>query len=493
MGKITLGPIIGMVDNKKAKVWFYGFIDEENQERPYCYIKNKDKSSVVPGSPFDFKAVSGFPFHKDKMLQKAYVAEIEFPEMGEEFSIGISFTQNLEPAEFPFLVQRFPKGGDVDFSFGLISCHKPREGKLERINDMWGFLYEKMKEKDSRFLIQAGDQVYCDSDSFSINAWKKSLELLQGNSVPEQHHQQMVDFYREVYFSGWEFSPVQRVLTEFPQYMIWDDHEIEDGWGSKPEHFDPMLQKIFKAAKEAYIEFQHSHNPNSLKAGGLYYTFHFGSAAFLVLDLRGERNIKAKQLLSQDQWTDIEKWLKSEAVRNSKILFVVSSVPVVHVSRGLMSLAKTVSIFVKDAKDDVADQWSYNHNKTERQKLLKLLLQYKESGSNKHVVILGGDVHVGTEAYMNKKDSDKRIYQVTSSPITNNRAAVLDRISALISSRFHFKLDPNGQEQMYVKIKERHRKRNFAILEVKYEAGKPKVKLNMFRQGEKQPKIWELF
>jgi len=496
MNRITRGPIIGMVDHKKAKIWVYAYNDEDNQAKPYCHVKFKDKASRVSGSPFEFKEVSNFPYIREGALQKAYVTEIRFPDEGKEFSFGISYDREIKPGEFKYLVKRFPEEGDIDFSFGLISCHKPRDKKLKRIDTMWGFMYEKMLEKDSRFLIQAGDQVYCDSsnDSACINAWAKSLELVQAKpKAGDPEHRQMVDFYREVYFRGWEFPPVQKVMSTFPQYMIWDDHEIEDGWGSKPEQFTDMQQKIFEAAKEAYVEFQHSHNPEPLIERGMYYAFHFGAAAFLVLDLRGERNIKEKRLLSEEQKREIEKWLNSEKVKNSKILFVVSSVPVVHVSRGLMSMAKVVAILFKDVKDDIADQWSYRHNKKERQWLLKLLIDWSQTDGNKPVVILGGDVHVGTEATMNKKGADKKIYQVTSSPITNNRALVLDFFSAPISSRFHFTLDNETREQMYVRVKRRHRRRNFAILQVKYDAGKPKVKLEMFRQGKIKPKTWELF
>jgi len=491
MREIKRGPIIGMVDQTKAKIWFYGSFADGGQTKPYCHVKDKEKTSPIPGSPFEFKEVSSFPYQKDGTLHKAYVAEIIFPGEGEEFCFGIHYARDTEPEDFNYQVKRFPKEGDVDFSFGLISCHKPREGKLKRITDMWGFLYEKMAEKESRFLIQSGDQVYCDSDDpYTINAWQKSLALLgDGLDTRAQQHRDMVDFYREVYFSGWEFSPVREVMSTFPQFMIWDDHEIEDGWGSKPEHFEETQQRIFAAAKEAYIEFQHSHNPEPLKAGTLYYAFHYGSAAFLVLDLRGERNLVKKRLLSDEQWDEIGKWLNAD---NSKILFVVASVPVVHVSRRLMSMAKVASLLSKDAKDDVDDQWSADHNKGERGKLLELLFKWSEAGGKKRpVAILGGDVHVGTEVIMNKKGSDNRICQVTSSPITNNRALVLDFFSAPFSSRFSFRLKEKGKEKINAEVKRRHRKRNFAILEVTYESGKPKVKLNMFRQGEKKPKTWE--
>jgi alkaline phosphatase D len=494
MNKITLGPIIGMVDHKKAKIWYYGTFAEEGSTKPYCHVFNKDKTSAVTGSPFEFKAVLDPPYEKDGELRKAYVAEIKFPAEGEEFSFGINYDPgNIGTGELKYMVKRFPAGGDMDFSFGLISCHKPRKKKLKRIDKMWGFLHDKMLDKKSSFLIQAGDQVYCDnSDTYSINAWEKSVELIENSpGISAKQHKQMLDFYREVYFSGWEFPAVQKVMSTFPQYMIWDDHEIEDGWGSKKEDFEPIGQGVFRAAREAYIEFQHSHNPEPLKKGELYYAFHYGAAAFLVPDLRGERNITKETLIGSSQWNKIENWLKTDKVKNSKILFVVTSVPVVHLSRKLLWLSKLVTFFFEAVKDDVADQWTYKHNRLDRQRLLKLLSDWS-GPTNKPVFILGGDVHVGTEVCMKKRKSETRIYQVTSSPITNNTATLLDFFTAPLTGRFHFKLDEEDKEHMCAKVVRRHRKRNFAIIEVKYDSGKPAVTLNMFRQGEKEPKTRDL-
>jgi alkaline phosphatase D len=489
MNRIVLGPIIGTVTHKKAKIWIFSSSDEGSRAIPYCHVKNRETAHFVPGSPFVFEPVSRSPSRSGGETQGAYVAEIEFPDTGEEFGFDVNYDKFIEPAILNYRIGRFPEEGDVDFSFGLISCHKPRNGKLKRIDDMWGMLADKMGDKDSRFLIQAGDQVYCDSDSFTLNAWKRSLELLQGPPTPGQDpHRKMVDFYREVYLDSWGFAPVQKVMSSFPQFMIWDDHEITDGWGSKAEHFEETRQKVFLAAKEAYAEFQHSHNPEPLRAGGMSYAFRFGAAAFLVLDLRGERNRPEKRLMSEDQWEAIENWLGSE---EGKVLFLVSSVPVVHVSREMMSLAKLAALLVKDVDDDVADQWSFEHNKTARWRLIKLLMGWSARNGNAPVVILGGDVHVGTEAMMTKAGSDNRIFQVTSSPITNNIARVLDFFSAPFSSRFRFRLDEQGTERMQAEVKRRHRKRNFAIIEVKYDSGQPKLKLNMYRQGETDPKIWE--
>jgi len=477
-GKIILGPIIGAVSHEKAKVWFYGTFAEDGSLKPFCHVFNKDKTNQIPGSPFEFKEISNSPYKKDGVVGKAYAAEIAFPTNGDEFCFGIDYDRAaIDDTDLKYTVKRFPAEGDSDFSFGLISCHKPRKEKIEK---MWNFLYDKMSEKKSGFLIQAGDQVYCDngSENDKNNAWKKSNELLKKDSpgTDDDQHKQMLDLYRDVYFNNWEFPEVQKVMSTFPQYMIWDDHEITDGWGSVKDHFNETSQKIYKAAKEAYIEFQHSHNPEPLKKGTFYYAFNYGSAAFLVMDLRGERNIKEERLISDDQREEIKKWLDSDKIKNSKILFVVTSVPVIHLSRSFGSLGSII--------DDIADQWSYKHNKIERQKLLQNLIQWS-GPENKPVFMLGGDVHVGTEVCIKKDNTNIRLHQVTSSPITNKPAWLLDFFLAPFSSSFHFSLDEEKKEFISAKIVRKHRRRNFALIEVKYNNGKPDVTINMYREGRR--------
>jgi alkaline phosphatase D len=495
MGNIILGPIIGAVDHLKAKIWCYGTCGQEGQEdiKWFCHVFDKDKTTKIPGSPFVFNVVLGPPhkYKKDGTLNKGFITEIVFPADGEEFSFGINNdAANIEAGELKYAVRRFPGEGDKDFSFALISCHKPRQKKLKHIPVMWKMLYDKMKEKNAGFLIQSGDQVYCDNgDKYTVNAWEKSLELANSKAQPgDEEHRKMLDYYRQVYFDGWTFDAVQHVMSSFPQYMIWDDHEVEDGWGSREEQFRPAEQAVFKAAKDAYYEFQHSHNPDSLKQGGMYYAFHYGAAAFLAPDLRGERNITTETLMSGTQFGEIKKWLESDRVKNSKVLFLVSSVPLFHLNRKLFSMSKVVTFFLKDVRDDVRDQWSsLEQNKEARRKLLRMLIDWS-GPTNKPVFILGGDVHVGTEACIKKAGSETYLYQVTSSPITNNTAKLLDWFTAHIGNKFRFRLNDDRTEYISAKIIRRHRRRNFAILDVSYKDGEPQVKLNMYRQKKKEPK-----
>jgi alkaline phosphatase D len=481
---IILGPIAGAVTHKSAKIWFYGRTETENPTKYFCHVSLKDGNRKIPSSPFEFKEVSESFYEYEGFKYKAHLSEIQFPAQGEEFVFNI--TKDREDADEraeKHLIKKFPKDGDVNFSFGLISCHKALFGYTNKVGHkpyekivpkMWKSLYDKMQSHKSSFLIQAGDQVYCDNSVGKVNgkgvydAWEKS------KTTDDQ--EEMLGYYRRVYMLGWQYPDVQKVMRTFPQYMIWDDHEITNGFGSKNDHKD-YKSTIFQAAKKAYIEFQHSHNPDALKEGELYYAFNYGNAAFLVLDLRGHRDVtkseKERPLLGKEQWDEVKKWIDSDKVKKSKLLFVVTSVPVVHITRAISSLG-----FLKS---DIRDQWSTEKNKAERRTLLNML--HRWSGEeNKPVVILGGDVHVGTECCIieDKEDNPKTIYQVTSSPITNKPAWFLDLFLAPFTKKIHFHLAEQKQKPMRAILK-RHRRRNFAVIEVDYGDKVHPVKLNMYK------------
>lgn len=481
--KVILGPIIGEVTHNKAKVWIFWNRSHDNETVPHCHVF-KDKTCTKEISRSKFKTVSSSIHEYEIVHGVSGLADISFPVGGEKFYFKIkSGSTNDEENDRIYSIRPFPEiGAKIDtLSFALISCHRPlfypRIDK-KTVAPMWRRLGHEMRRHDCRFLIQAGDQVYSDHKRF--NAWKWSLK--------EDSQEKRLWYYRQIYLKSWNFPEVQEVMRTFPQYMIWDDHEIGNSWGSEEKHSKEARHKqVFEIARQAYIEFQHCHNPDPLREGELYYAFNYGPAAFLVMDLRGHRDIALYDptgandtypLAGREQWEDIKAWLNSEVIQESSILFVVTSVPVCHLSRKFGSLG----IF----KSDINDQWSTMHNKRERRILLDLL--YEWSGERKRpVFILSGDVHLGTVATITEEETAKPIYQITSSPITNNSAYYLDFFIAKFSSQFNFHLERNNKRPVCGEITRRYRRRNFAIVNVQFIEQNPKVDLHMYEQGKGEP------
>ena len=113
------------------------------------------------------------------------------------------------------------------------------------------------------------------------------------------------------------------VLANIPVYMMWDDHDIRDGWGSSPADSPTMVARYprgapifelcrgyFEDCRDAYWHFQACHNPRramprldpplpnyvgcSARAGNaraMPFAFRCGRLVVLVLDSRGERDV----------------------------------------------------------------------------------------------------------------------------------------------------------------------------------------------------------
>ena len=344
-------------------------------------------------------------------------------------------------------------------SFGFFSCHMPYKktlfGRTKAVNEeMWDYLNSMLNrhfKKELRFIIAGGDQVYSDGVE-TLDIWKllnKRMKKKQGKLTPDV--ETMVSWYRDIYRGYWGLPALREVFSCFPTYMIWDDHEIGDGWGSY--HFDAdrpkkdelnellpdlkdrglshqdgmeLLQRMFTAASRVYREYQHSHNPDMSTAspafpnGSLDYHFSFPKGAVYVQDGRGHRDFNRKKfrILGEEQFQRFAGWLDALDPATTPYVFVVSAVPMVHLSHLVVDQGESKAADLANLTDDLRDGWEHKAHKTENKAVLKALFKAAKKGHR--VCILSGDVHVAAVFRLTDPDSGSQIYQLTSSAITYN-------------------------------------------------------------------------
>lgn len=352
----------------------------------------------------------------------------------------------------PFSFRTFPGGDDsgtVPFSFGFFSCHMPYHETLFGNTildnmDMWDLFQKALlrhRDKGLLFNIAGGDQVYSDGVP-TLSVWKylnKVMRVEGGKLLPSQD--EMVSWYRDIYRGYWGFKTLQTIYSSFPTYMIWDDHELGDGWGSyfrKKEkiaamepllpsliekkigvrHASELFDRMFAAARQVYTEYQHSHNPDTVP-GIFDYGFYVGDCAFYMLDGRGNRDVERRshRVLGAEQLQRFAAWLELKETRSKSFLFVVSAIPVLHLRPSLVNADKSFWAKFANLADDLRDSWEHNLHDKERKELTQLL--FRAAGRGQGVSILSGDVHIA--AVFQLSDSEGRIiYQLTSSAITYN-------------------------------------------------------------------------
>jgi alkaline phosphatase D len=328
-------------------------------------------------------------------------------------------------------------------TFGLFSCHMPYKSNGDLVNiQMWDRLAEGLETHDADFVVGAGDQVYTDGNKgVSIWRWLKRVkgELLKESE--DEQHRVMRSWYRDIYRGYWGFRPVQRVFGRFPTYMVWDDHEIMDGWGSYTEkeladQLDTIWEwesteqnlklagRMFDAARATYEEYQHCHNPPT-EPGTYDYHFAWGPCAFYVLDMRGHRDYNRPtedKILGPEQMERFRQWLDSDEAAKAKALFIVSTVPVVHISNFIVN---TLDLPLIGLADDLRDEWAHESHWAERNRLLDAVFKYSQE-KKRRVVFLSGDVHIGAGFRLSRAEQPAaRVYQLTSSGITYTIPALL--------------------------------------------------------------------
>lgn len=400
---------------------------------------------------------------------------------------------------------RTQKDNPAVLNFGLYSCHMPYDkGRIDRIN-MWERLGEIVNERQLSFLIGGGDQVYTDGDE-ELSIWrylKKNLTRIA--ELPEEaRYAAMLSWYREIYRGYWGHEKLRRVFASIPQYMVWDDHEIMDGWGSHTKKelanlLDTwnvrekkyknlgLAREMFKAATQVYEEFQHCHNPPTQP--GIYdYGYSAGAAHFYVLDMRGQRDFQRKEyrVLGRPQFERFAAWLKSlEALpaNSVKAVFVVSTVPVVHLREWVVNVADIPWLGLAD---DLRDEWDHESNYQER----NLLLDEMFSTSHKlgvPVAILSGDVHVGAAFELASNEFPRsRVYQLTSSAITyckvpKGMKLLVRKEDGLMAGR------PAGKKKAVVVRPFRNQvmvSNNFGVVQCNMEGEKAVIRWNLYGNSD---------
>ncbi len=328
-------------------------------------------------------------------------------------------------------------------TFGLYSCHRPYQDSLfgdARVGSMeiWYHFAAVLEQRREgvAYVLGGGDQVYCDGVG-GLDIWKylDGVMAVEGGEVAPSVDV-MKSWYRDIFRGYWGFPSVQRVFARFPQYMIWDDHELGDGWGShRLEDEDGLLKVLPSFAREGlseeaareliarmgeagfavYDEYEHSHNPPTPE-GRWDYSLQAGSTATYVLDGRGHRETSAggATILGKPQMRRFKRWLEAVDPDRTPFVFVVSSVPVLHLSSMAANMDGLADHLPGGLGDDLRDSWEHSAHDIERKELLDAVFAAAARGLRP--VFLSGDVHIAAAFRMQR--GAETVYQVTSSALS---------------------------------------------------------------------------
>lgn len=332
---------------------------------------------------------------------------------------------------------------------GFSSCNGDSSKHPSKISKKDFSMWKKMKQDHLRpnerfhLLLMGGDQVYADSiwdevpiiDSMKIRS-KLTTDIVTnykfGAKTARELTSELRNFYEQLYIDSWSDADMSFMLASVPSVMMWDDHDIVDGWGS----YEPKLQKselfkaIFPVAKDYFEIFQTRTAANISRASKRHFSLHLGfrNLEIVVLDNRTFR--KMDRVMAPSQYNDLQKVLERDlftdipdAIVEERILCFVIPVPIAHLnySKFIEKILPQVSKkeFRHSMNDDALDHWDHQKHEIEQKKLLDILFDAGEKHAAKYVCVVSGDVHTAGAATITKAQNQREITQLISSGIVH--------------------------------------------------------------------------
>lgn len=294
-------------------------------------------------------------------------------------------------------------------------------------NQLWQKLEAEHARAPFHLLLHGGDQLYADSvwdEVPALAAWRRlpARRRLSAPFTPE-----MAKAVRHYYFARycwlWEQPELARIMPAVPSLMMWDDHDIFDGWGSHdPKWQDcPVFQGIYAAAREQFALFQLAARPDQLPPHGFSDPggAHFGwshrlldGIGILAPDLRSER--RRERVMGEAGWRDFVPML--EGIAPCRHVLLLSSVPLLNAHEHSLERLYEALPGQQYFQLDMRDQWRSIFHRDEWLRLLHHLFAFS-TRTGSRITALSGEIHLG--AFAVAQHAGTKIYQLTSSGIVH--------------------------------------------------------------------------
>mmetsp|Transcript_108239 Transcript_108239/g.316577 ORF Transcript_108239/g.316577 Transcript_108239/m.316577 type:complete len:714 (-) Transcript_108239:59-2200(-) len=437
--KLVVGPVVGKVTEDSARI----LVEPDRDVTVTCSLTPEGESdpaateelSLVKGRPSVFKFSGLAPGTK-------YVASFD----GAEIFTDVCSFRTVPPEGY-----KFDRGDRPHFA--IASCNKVYTSRqLPRgcLGDLWRNLEIRMKEGETvDYMLHLGDNVYNDHEWYLVEKGKKKLE---GHSCKwgvalgwletlekddwDSKKEEIEELFRTAYRETWGHPPTRYVLANVPNIMLFDDHDIRDDFGDRPQDFDPESKDRWLAeiAYRVIIEYQKQlYEDVSEEPTPDYHHHAFGDVGMAFVDVRGCKTFHRIEgdpapFLGKDQWRALEDGAEGEGVFGGcKALLMLMPVPIAYVTETATMVAG------KHVVDDLLGQWSATAHLPEVPRFLGLCSQWRGSAEGRQVLVVGGDVHEGgwTDIFMG--EGENGIKQLTTSAIANKMTKPHEAIAVALT------------------------------------------------------------
>jgi len=262
-------------------------------------------------------------------------------------------------------------------------------------NAMWSRMDQNHARRPYHLLLMGGDQLYSDAmwHGKLLKTWAASPSSSKVTQKPMTAalQREIDDFFFQAYLSAWAQPELARMLATVPTVMMWDDHDIIDGWGSYPKEFQScgVFQGIYDIARRHFLLFQqHAADASAMPQKlpdqpGHSYALRVGDCGILALDLRSERS--TEQVMSPAAWNAVYAWLEQQ--RELRHLLVMSSIPVVHPDFSTLEMLLCALPGRQELEDDLKDHWLSRSHQWERLRLIHRLQEWSAAHGSRVTIL----------------------------------------------------------------------------------------------------------
>lgn len=316
---------------------------------------------------------------------------------------------------------------DGDLRIAYLSCNgqeaEDRERRVDERNRMWRRLAHQHAQTPLQMLLHGGDQLYADElldQHPALRRWARHSIRVDGAELDPRLPEQLADYLFERYLEIYSQAPIRRLMSTVPSLAIWDDHDICDGWGSRPvEQLDsPVGRLVFETARELYLLFQMGARPDALpepcvdrEGGTLSWSVRLPKLRVVAPDLRSER--RPDRVMGERGWSALEAMLAD--VSDEQVL-LLSSVPVLGPRLSWVEALLGWIPHAQKYEDDLRDQWQSQAHRAEWRAVLEILLAAHRRPSVR-LTVLSGEIHLATRGTLSCPGGD--LHQLVSSGIAH--------------------------------------------------------------------------
>ncbi|MBC08349.1 alkaline phosphatase D family protein [Thalassospira sp.] len=331
-----------------------------------------------------------------------------------------------------------------DLRIGFVSCNGQEDGDLDRPledrNVLWTDLGREHAKQAFSLLLHGGDQIYADGVwecHPDIIAWDKAgRSARMATAFSDVMRDAVLKFYLDHYLAIYGQPQIRHMLARVPSLMMWDDHDIFDGWGSHKKWFQgtAVAKGMFDCAREAFCLMQLCCAPDDLpdmvldRAGkSLAWRTDFPGVSIIAPDLRSERTPNA--VMGENGWRDLPKVL--ETVPEGNRILLMSSVPVIGPRLSLVEMMMHLWPKAQKYEDDLRDQWQSRWHRREWCRFLELIEEIANERDHE-ITLLSGEIHVATRGTFETRG--KTIHQLVASGISHTAPpAAFARVLGLLA------------------------------------------------------------